>query len=67
MIIYIKDDKIAKVTENEFDVDEWDRYDKRIETDDFEMADNLDYQDWSIVKLEPIAEEDPFATPPQED
>ena len=67
MIIYIKDDKIAKVTENEFDVDEWDRYDKRIETDDFEMADNLDYQDWSIVKLEPIAEEDPFAIPPQED
>ena len=67
MIIYIKDDKIVKVTENEFDVDEWGRYDKRIETDDFEIADILDYQDWSIIKLDPIVEEDPFITPPQED
>ena len=67
MIIYIKDDKIVKVIENEFDKDEWDKYDKRIDTTDFEMADNLDYQDWSVIKLEPIVEEDPFAIPTQED
>jgi len=65
MIIYIKDDKIVKVTEKEFDVDELDRYDIRIDTDDFMMSDILDYKNWNVVKLDPIEEDDPFATPPE--